>query len=506
MISLAQLLRPAVEPGRQPAPADDRRAIIDIGSNTIRLIIYTGPGRVPVPILNEKVSAGLARTLSVDGRLDEAAAVSALAGLRRFALLVELMGVTDVRTVATAAVRDASNGAEFLDKVRSFGLKPELLSGEQEAAASALGVISAFPRADGIVGDLGGGSLELVEVGGGKVGRRASFPLGTLRLPALRTGGVNAVERHVLPLLEKGGWAKAAAGRPFYLVGGSWRALARVDMHRTGYPAGSAHGYEMPPGAAMEHARTLAAIDAKTLREVPNLPNSRIPMLPDAAALLATVTKALTPTCLIVSASGLREGLLYETLSAEARGADPLIVAARDHGERDGAEAGHGDMLFRWTSAIFAGDTAEDRRLRHAACLIAVGTNLDRGLRPKRALEVMLDEDWVAINARGRAMIAQALATSFGTKGSPLELSLLAPLDDLARAIRWGQAMRFGRRLSGSTPEPLDRSSLTLAGGQLILAIDEPLSALYTEGAQRHQRTLAGSFSAEAAMTIRPSA
>jgi exopolyphosphatase/guanosine-5'-triphosphate,3'-diphosphate pyrophosphatase len=503
MRSLLDVLRPTQTAARAPIANDALRAIIDIGSNTIRLIIYSGPPRMPVPVLNEKVSAGLARTLSFDGQLDQKAVRSALAGLKRFALLVKLMGVEDVRTVATAAVRDASNGPEFLDTVRGFGLEPELFSGEQEAIASALGVFSAFPQAHGIVGDLGGGSLELVELDHGRVGRRDSFPLGTLRLPTIRGSGAGALDRYVGDLLRVRGWNGAAAGRPFYLVGGSWRALARVDMHETGYPAGSAHGYEMPPIAADEHARAIAIADPRSLREVPNLPNARIPMLADAASLLAIVVRALAPETLIVSAFGLREGLLYERLDADQRLLDPLVVAARYHGERDGAAPGHGDLLAGWIAPIFASDPPGDARLREAACLIAVGTGLDRGLRPKRALEVMLDEDWVAVDARDRSMIAQALATSFGTKGSPATLSLLAPLDDLHRAARWGQAIRFGRRLSGAAPQPLGGSALALEGGRLRLELDAGLAALYTEGAERHHRTLAASFSAEAELVIR---
>jgi len=213
--------------GRRDAGGDPPpRAVIDIGSNSLRLVVYVGPARLPRVVLNEKVSANLGRSLSIDGQLPTKAMETALRGLSRFARLTGAMGVGSVRTVATAAVREAGNGAAFLERVRALGLDPELLSGEEEASASALGLVSAFPDADGIVGDLGGGSLELVEVSGREAGRGASFPVGTLRLPALRAKGPRAFGRRLSAMLDAE-WKGAASGRTFYLV-------ARADASRHG--------------------------------------------------------------------------------------------------------------------------------------------------------------------------------------------------------------------------------------------------------------------------------
>ena len=168
---------------------ETERAIIDIGSNTVRLVIYGGPRRAPTVLYNEKVTARLGKGVADNGKLAEKGMAAALSALGRYATILRLRGITDVQTVATAAARDASNGADFLARVAALGLEPRLLSGEEEAVTSAHGVQAAFPGAFGVVGDLGGGSLELIDIVGDTCTHGTSLPLGTLRLPALRTGG-----------------------------------------------------------------------------------------------------------------------------------------------------------------------------------------------------------------------------------------------------------------------------------------------------------------------------
>ena len=140
------------------------RAVIDIGSNTVRLVIYEGSRRAPETVWNEKVAARLGRDISTTGRIPQEAEDEALAALARYALIIQDLGIDDVQAVATAAARDAKNGQEFLAKVAALGLEPRLLSGEEEACISANGALGAFPGAHGVVADLGGGSLELVSI------------------------------------------------------------------------------------------------------------------------------------------------------------------------------------------------------------------------------------------------------------------------------------------------------------------------------------------------------
>jgi exopolyphosphatase/guanosine-5'-triphosphate,3'-diphosphate pyrophosphatase len=324
---------------RKPKPdvvAEPRTAIIDIGSNSIRLVVYQGPERLPAILFNEKVLAGLGRGLAETGMIAESALEVAGEALARFAAVAHEMEVNRLRTVATAAVREASNGNQLLETARSLGLQVELLSGEQEAIAAGMGVLSAIPDADGIVGDLGGGSLELVRVAGGKVHERVSFPLGVLRIGAIRGKGQGALERQVYKMLRDAEWAGKGAGLPLYLVGGSWRGLARLDMHLNSYPLPVIHQYSMAPTAIARMGRTISHVPKSWLRAIPGLSAGRASTLGDAAALLAALLKHLGAEATIVSAFGLREGLLFQGLDAGRRAEDPLIVAARDEGQRHG--------------------------------------------------------------------------------------------------------------------------------------------------------------------------
>ena len=257
------------------------RAIIDIGSNTVRLVVYGGPARAPTVLLNEKVTAKLGKGLAENGRLSDKAMKVALAALGRYALLLRLRGVERVETVATAAARDATNGEDFLARVRALGLAPRLLSGEQEAVTSAMGVIGALPGAKGVVADLGGGSLELIHVEGGRSWHGASLPFGTLRLPGLRAQGPVRFSRGIVKALDAAEW-HCAPGEALYLVGGSHRALARVAMHAAGWPIDDPHAFELSPQAALKTCRLVLA-DALP-PAIPGLSASRRASLPAAPA------------------------------------------------------------------------------------------------------------------------------------------------------------------------------------------------------------------------------
>ncbi|MGE0776665.1 MAG: Ppx/GppA family phosphatase [Sphingomonadaceae bacterium] len=486
---------PTVMPFRRKKAAVspvDRAGIIDIGSNSIRLVVFDGPARFPTTLFNEKVMAGLGRDLGEGGSLDAQAVERGLNALRRFRLLIDEMGVSRVRTVATAAVRDAANGQAFLDQVTSLGFSPELLSGEQEAKLSAEGVISGNPDANGIVGDLGGGSLELVRISDGEGHERVSFPLGIFRTAALREKGPGAIDRHVEKLLRKTDWIGRGTGLPFYMVGGSWRALARLDMHLSDYALPIVHGYTMPPEEAQRLVRVLAQIAPKSLRAVEGLSASRIPSLADAAALLAVLVKHLGSNALVVSAYGLREGLLFDDLADDIRTLDPLICAAREEGRLRGRFPEHGDLLDHWIEPLFGDEGPADARLRFATCLLAdIGWRAHPEFRAERGLDAGLHGNWPAIDARGRAMIAHALYVNFGGTGCDPVVSRLCTADDIARAERWGLALRLGQRLSGGNARPLEITRLWQENGVLKLAIPSADSSFYGEIVERRLKTLA---------------
>jgi exopolyphosphatase / guanosine-5'-triphosphate,3'-diphosphate pyrophosphatase len=172
---------PLAAPGRLPLGAPV--GVIDIGSNSVRLVVYEGISRSPTPIFNEKVLCGLGREVSTKGKLNPDAVESAIAALKRFRALCDVLEVGDLRVVATAAVREAKDGAAFIREAeKACRTSIEVLSGKREARLAALGVIASVYRPDGVAGDLGGGSLELVEVRGDEIGIGVTLPFGGLAL------------------------------------------------------------------------------------------------------------------------------------------------------------------------------------------------------------------------------------------------------------------------------------------------------------------------------------
>jgi exopolyphosphatase/guanosine-5'-triphosphate,3'-diphosphate pyrophosphatase len=477
-------------------------AIVDIGSNSVRLVVYSGATRIPSIIFNEKVMAGLGRGLDGGGGLPEEAQERALAAIARFRLLLGQMGVARQRVVATAAVRDASNGAAFLDRVRALGVEPEVLSGEDEGVMAGLGVLSSIPDADGIVGDLGGGSLELVDVAGGRVRRSASLPLGVLRLGGFAAKG--ALRRRVEQALERTGFAGLGADRPFYMVGGSWRTLARVDMHWLGHPLPIVHQYEMAPGRPREMLPAIESLDRAAASRIPSLSMSRLPTLPVATRLLRTLCERLQPARLVVSSFGIREGLLYADLPPDVQARDPLIEAAREAGTGLGRFAQHGDLLDSWIGRVFD-DPPELARLRLAACYLAdVAWQAHPDFRAERGLDLALHGNWVGIDPPGRVLLAQALYCSFGG-GRDLpdgSLSALCTEAALTRASRWGLAMRLGQRLSGGVAVGLERSRLTSGGGRLVLSLEREHAGLFGEAVDRRLKTLASALGLKPELAI----
>jgi exopolyphosphatase / guanosine-5'-triphosphate,3'-diphosphate pyrophosphatase len=468
----------------------NRRAIIDVGSNSVRLVIYDGPARTPFVVHNEKVQARLGRSLAETGRIDAAAYDKALKGCRRFKALLDTAGIADVRTVATAAARDAENGPALLSDLREIGLDPELLSGDAEANGSASGVISAFPGADGIVGDLGGGSLELVDVRGGNPGRRETFPLGVLRLPALRSGGDKEFCERIAAQLQNGGWMEAGAGRCFYLVGGSWRALGHLDMHLSGSSLPGVHGYAFSRNRITPMRKAIAELGPQLAKVVPGVSSSRAAVLDDAALLLEVVADSGNCERMVVSTFGLREGLLYSALDPDIQRQDPLLAAVIDYALRRGNPTWRGDVVAAWIAPIFADENPAHERIRRAACHLAgVDLHPQSETRARHGMELAWLGAWIGLSAEERGMLAQAMWTAWSGKGQCAQIEECAPVDSIRRAMRWGEAIRLAERLSGGATTVLRSSDLSKDGDSVILAIDNERRDL---GGQVVAKQLAG--------------
>lgn len=460
----------------------------------MRLVVYAGPARIPTPIFNEKVLAGLGVGLDRSAILPKEGRHKALAALRRFRLLVDHMKVTRTRVVATAAIRDAQDGAQFVREVERIGFECDVLSAREEAELAGEGVLSGIPRASGVVGDLGGGSLELVAVEQGSTSAGISLPLGVLRLAASPAGERDA-RKLLKSALKQSPPLDHARGKCLYMVGGSWRALARIDMLATDFPLPITHQYRMKPGRAKELRKLVRALDPR-LADAAAPP--RLQSAPVAAMLLELLVNELEPAHLVVSTYGIREGLLYSKLSAAVRKIDPLVEEAREAGGGEHRFGEHGDLLDEWVAPLFD-DEPPMRRLRLTSCLLAdVAWQANAGFRADRGIEMALHGNWVAIEPAERVIIAQALASNFGRdRLEDARLMHLCKDDQLARAHCWGAAMRLGQRLSGGVGSVLKRTRVEIVNGALQLSVRRGEEALIGDQVKRRLIRLAQALGRE---------
>lgn len=470
-----------------------RVGIIDIGSNSIRLVVYDRRSRAPMQIFNEKVLCGLGCGLETTGRLQIESMAIAQANLMRFVAVARAMKVADLEVVATAAVRDAANGREFVAEMeRRCHIKVRILSGGAEARLSALGVISAIPGAEGMMGDLGGGSLELVEVGRNRIGRNATMPLGPLRLAEASGGDIDqardVVDRH----LKKLGWLKSVRGRTLYAVGGSWRSLARAHMVARDYPLHVIHQYTTQRN---DLDRFLTSIQRRRTKDLPGASRRRAESLPLAGIVLQRVIKFSKPKAIVFSAFGLREGCMYDSLPAARRAGDPLIEACTEIARHAGRFSPHGGELAAWMAPLFPREEAEAYRLRYAACLvgdIAWGEHPD--YRATHAYMRILRLPFVGISHPGRAFVALAVYVRYagGLHGAELvEAGELLGAAQFRHANLLGLALRLGHTLSGGAANVVRRTRLTVADGKLLLKVPRSDLALIADVVQRRFEALA---------------
>jgi exopolyphosphatase / guanosine-5'-triphosphate,3'-diphosphate pyrophosphatase len=475
-------------------------AIIDSGSNSVRLVAYEGLTRAPMPLYNEKVMCGLGRNVATTGRLDQEAVERALRALARYRVLCDTMQVGEVTVLATAAARDAANGQAFLnDAADACGHPIELLSGSREAQLAALGVVSGFFRPDGVVGDLGGGSLELTDVADTEIGSGITLPLGGLSLQALSGGSLKKAQRIAREALARAPQLERLKGRTFYAVGGTWRALARLHLTARKHPIRVMHGYELDPGDWLDFLRLIEREDARSLKNIEAVTEARRPLLAYGAVVLEEIIRAGDPKEIIVSALGVREGVLFERLDPETRVMDPLLAAAGEFNLLRSRSPRHCEELRPWSDRFLATlgleETETERRLRHAACLLAdVGWRAHPDYRGEQSLNLIAYGDFVAIDHPGRAYLA--LSVFFRHEGLSLDkaspvLAKLAGPRLLERARLLSAVMRVAYPISVAMEGVLPRVPLLARGGEVVLQLPASMEALANERLTNRLRQLA---------------
>jgi exopolyphosphatase/guanosine-5'-triphosphate,3'-diphosphate pyrophosphatase len=487
-------------------------AIIDIGSNSVRLVAYEGMARAVTPIYNEKVLCGLGRHVATTGRLDDEAADRALRALARFKVLCGTMNVSDVFVLATAAARDASNGPAFLDAAaNACGSPIRLLSGAEEAHYSALGVIAGFHEPDGIVGDMGGGSLELVDVHGAAVGEGITMPLGGLALQDVSGGSLKKAQKIVRAALERAPeYLENLHGRTFYAVGGTWRALARLHQAARDYPLHVMHGYLINPEDGLDFLRLVEEADTKTLKDIESVSEARRPLLAYGSIVLEEIIRLGAPKEVAISAYGVREGLLFDRLDPRIRGLDPLLSAAGDLNLLRSRSPRHGEELWEWTDAFIGSlglpETETERRLRHAACLLAdIGWRAHPDYRGEQSLNLIAYGAFAGLDHPGRAYLA--LSIFFRHEGlSPdkvgSRIKALAGPRLMERARLLAALMRVAYPVSVAMEGILPQAPLVPRGNRVVLRLPARMEPLANERLDGRLRALGRLLNMEPAIEL----
>jgi exopolyphosphatase / guanosine-5'-triphosphate,3'-diphosphate pyrophosphatase len=488
------------------ARALSRVGVIDVGSNSVRMVVFDGAARSPAYFYNEKVMCGLGKGLAETGRLNPQGRLRALSALRRFALLAEGMGVSPLTVVATAATREAIDGPEFqADVLRETGLRLHVVDGDEEARLSAQGVLLGWPEAKGIVCDIGGNSMELARIGDGRVTRRVSTPLGPFRLQQI-TGGVEARRAHIDAILKQAQAEMQSAGERIYLVGGSWRVIARLDMERRSYPLTVLHEYRMTPRGLLDTLDWLNVSDLAVLRGRTGTSSERMELVPLACEVLRELIKMLDPSEIDVSAYGIREGLLYEQMPDTLRSRDPLIEAARMSELTQARMPGFGKKLYNFLTPLFPDAPPARLRLIKAACLLHDTTwRAHPDYRAEACFDNATRANLGGLDHTGRVFLGLALLHRYknSRSGSRLEpMFRLLSEDEIRDAEILGKAMRFGAMFSVADPASAGALRWSDKRKVLELVLTEQGRGLFGEVAQARFQSLAVAMRAQTKITL----
>lgn len=474
----------------------ERIGVVDIGSNTVRLVVYDIASHLPVPMFNEKAACRLGAGLPDTGCLNPDGVEQAITSIDRFVRLSRAMSVDALSLVATAAVRDAADGAAFTKRIEKVcGVQVEVLSGEEEATFAALGVMNGIPEAEGIVCDLGGGSLDLVHVSGGKCQRHASLPFGHLRLHEISAGKPGKARKLVASAIKESGWADDLKGRTIYAVGGSIRAIARLDIEQSGYPLHIVDNYTMRRSDAKQLAELVSNLSAETLRRIPSVRSKRAETLPMAAVVFDVLIDVFAPKEIMFSAFGMREGKMISMIPSSERPSDPLIAACAAIEPDSGRFSLSGTELEAWMQPVFLGASERSHRNRLAACLLSdIGWHEHPDYRAEHAFTRVLRLPFAGLHHRDRVFIATAIYVRYGGNASDELPSAVLPLvdDDVRRdAELTGLALRLGHRLAGSAPGLLEIMPIGLDNGTLTLSADGSSALINGEAVERRLKNLA---------------
>ncbi|HIF58576.1 MAG TPA: Ppx/GppA family phosphatase [Rhodospirillales bacterium] len=469
---------------------DNRIGIVDIGSNTIRLVVFDAPARLPVPIFNERITCGLGKGLGLTGQLNPSGADLAIRTLGRFTRLAREMQVEHFVLVATAAVREANNGTMFVEEVkRRFGHSVKVLSGVEEARLGAMGILGGSPEAQGVAGDLGGGSLDLISFEKGTFGESDTLPLGHLRVGEDSNRNLKRAKDLIANNFNSLSWLGSTPGRSLYAIGGACRTIARLYIEQTKYPLHVIDNFTIEYNEALSFTSLIGGLSARSLAKMGDVTRRRADTLPYAALVLNNLIQLCQPKELIFSGYGLREGIFYEHLTKKMKEEDPLISACEGFAIRSGRFSIHGEEIVSWLAPLFLEEARNFYRIFHAGILLSdIGWTEHPDYRAIHSFMRVLRLPISGISHRQRIMLALTVYVRYNGKRRQYEVQQVRDLltkKDQHRARVMGVALRFAHLISGGVPGVLPCVNLKVYDETLRLSVDGSDRDLISESVER---------------------
>ena len=480
-------------------PYPHSQGVIDIGSNSVRMMVYHAPVRVPLPLFNEKYYCGLGKGLASTGKLNAGGKEEALRALDRFMVMSKRLCVDQMTVLATAAIRDAKDGKAFVEKIEKHtGLKVQVISGNTEAELAAKGVMASFYAPDGISADLGGGSIELAQIKDLSILHRSSLEAGVLRMEDLGAGNIQAIHALIEKELATVKWLRQMKAPLIYAVGGSFRSIAKMHMKLHNYPLPILHEYRLTRRHIDEVVALFSAMSLEEIAELPGIPSKRAATMLPAALMLQHLMQYADVPRVAFSVTGIREGLLFERLSNKLQKQDPLFASAADLAMLAGRHGRYGDELFQWMQPLFVHESAQQERIRYALCILSeLAWTIDPNFRGEWAYNRVVQSAIKGVTHRERVMLAMALFHRYQVKWRQdrREMVLLDERDRLwARCV--GIAANLAFHLSGGQQGNLHHARLGVGGGTVTLSLDKEAKPLRTETLEKRLEGLGSSFNA----------
>jgi len=475
------------------APLKHKRiGVLDIGSNSVRFVIYELFGAHFSPVYNEKVLAGLGRDLRDTGYLSEKGKKLAFDSLRRFKAIADAQGLGELLIGATAALRVAEDAPDFIDCVKSeIGLGISPISGEEEARLTAMGMLAADIRAQGLAADLGGASLEFVHVQDKEVAKGISLKLGPFEMLGSKPSDAENFNNADIHAKIEGELAKidftAFKCQALHLIGGAWRNLASIHQQRHDYPMRTLQAYHLSPDDARDLAVWAYGEGREEILEWSGISDRRLETLPYSGYLLEMIIERMEPRVVIISTTGLREGLVYDAMDPELRTRDSLMDGCRDLARGNLQAIDFGEPLYQFLEDVAVHfpnffEIKNENRLRKAACQLA---GIGKGLHPDYRADLVFDDVLYAplanLTHQERAYLALILFSSFTGKslpenGAAVERLLTEEARNAART--YGAAMRLAIVATGRSADLLDSFKLDVVKGALNLSVAPSMEAL----------------------------